>query len=316
MTELTATLSRFFRLPPEQIWARASAVLPPWVTGAMVVVIAWQAAGLAWSLVPVENELPPPQAVAAAAGPAAGQGAGMDVSGIVRAHLFGQYVEEEAEAAIEEFGGELEPTKLNLTLVATIAADDAERARAIIAEGSGNQATQKVLKLGDAIPGGASLHAIELERIILRRSGKLEELRLPRSEDGSGSQRTARAPARRPSQATSVRQVIEQNQASLSDIVRFMPVNQKGQQTGYRVYPGRMRQQFTRLGLRPGDLVTHVNGTALDDPSKGMELLREMGDATQVSVQVTRNGQPTTIELDMSDLDMSANGRNARFSTR
>jgi general secretion pathway protein C len=70
-----------------------------------------------------------------------------------------------------------------------------------------------------------------------------------------------------------------------------------GQQRGYRVYPGRNRQQFSKLGLMPGDLVTAINGTPLDDPARGMEILQSMNSAAQVTVTVERNGQSTQINI-------------------
>ena len=45
-----------------------------------------------------------------------------------------------------------------------------------------------------------------------------------------------------------------------------------GKLRGMRVYPGTNAQAFNRLGLRPGDLVTAINGTTLDDQT------RERGD--------------------------------------
>ena len=54
--------------------------------------------------------------------------------------------------------------------------------------------------------------------------------------------------------------------------------------------PAATAQQFTRLGLMPGDLVTAINGTPLDDPSRGMEILQSMNCAAEVTVTVERNG--------------------------
>ena len=66
-------------------------------------------------------------------------------------------------------------TQLNLKLKGTIAASVDQESMAIIAEGNGDE---KVYEIGDAIPGGASIHAIRLDRVILERAGRLEELRL------------------------------------------------------------------------------------------------------------------------------------------
>ena len=75
-----------------------------------------------------------------------------------------------------------------------------------------------------------------------------------------------------------------------------------GKMKGYRVFPGRNRQQFIALGLRPGDLVTAVNGVALDDPARGMEIFQTIGDASQISVTVERAGQRQDLSLNLADL--------------
>ena len=193
-------------------------------------------------------------------------------------------------------------TQLSLELRGTITATDPEKALAIIAERGGDE---KVFAIDDAVPGGASLHSVYTDRVILKRAGRLETLRLPRSED-TGSVRST-APARRasftrPSRAQTVRDA----SLSLTDVIRPQPVFKDGQQQGYRVYPGRQRQQFARLGLRPGDLVTQINGMALNDPARGMEIFRGLADATSVSVTVERNGQMEVLTLDTSTLQQAA----------
>ena len=78
-----------------------------------------------------------------------------------------------------------------------------------------------------------------------------------------------------------------------------------GQQQGYRVYPGRNRQQFAALGLRPGDLIKEIDGQALTDPTEAMRIFQTLDSADQVSVTVERNGQPEVIVLSTSQLDLS-----------
>lgn len=79
-----------------------------------------------------------------------------------------------------------------------------------------------------------------------------------------------------------------------------------GQLKGYRVYPGRDRRTFAALGLRPGDLVTDINGQPLDDLQSGMEIFRNLGDATQVTVTIERNGSAMVLTLDASQFDNAA----------
>jgi general secretion pathway protein C len=83
-----------------------------------------------------------------------------------------------------------------------------------------------------------------------------------------------------------------------------------GQQRGYRVYPGRNRQQFSKLGLLPGDLVTAINGTPLDDASRGMEVLQTMNSAANVTVTVERNGE--TVQVNINNAQIAADAAAAQ----
>jgi general secretion pathway protein C len=73
-----------------------------------------------------------------------------------------------------------------------------------------------------------------------------------------------------------------------------------GELKGYRVYPGRDRRKFASLGLRPGDLVTDINGQPLNDLQSGMEVFKNLGNATELTVTIERNGSPMALTLDTS----------------
>jgi general secretion pathway protein C len=77
-----------------------------------------------------------------------------------------------------------------------------------------------------------------------------------------------------------------------------------GEQVGYRVYPGRNRQQFAALGLRPGDLIKDIDGQSLTDPAQAVQVFETLGTAQQVTLTVERNGQPQSIILKTSQLDL------------
>jgi len=275
-------------------------VLPPWICLLLVVVIGWQLARVAWLLVPsAEPEgLPPVQAGARTTPETTGTGVSIDR--IVGAELFGKATADAPVVVTEQ--EDAPDTQLSLELKGTVAASDAGRALAIISERGG---AERVYFVGDAIPGGASLHAVYPDRVLLRRAGRLEALRLPRSDEAVGARpaRAAPAPARTPGpRAATVQEVVRQGAAALTEIIRPQPVFKDGRQQGYRVYPGRQRQQFAQLGLRPGDLVTQINGMALDDPARGMEIFRSLADATSVTVTVDRNGEITMLTLDTAAL--------------
>ncbi len=114
----------------------------------------------------------------------------------------------------------------------------------------------------------------------------------------------ARRPAARSGER--LRQLAAENPGAITEILRPQPVFANGEQRGYRVYPGRNRTQFSRLGLLPGDLVTAINGTPLDDPARGMEIMQTMNSATDVTVTVERNGQTTQININNAQVAAEA----------
>jgi general secretion pathway protein C len=150
------------------------------------------------------------------------------------------------------------------------------------------------------------------DRAILDTGGKLEKLVLPRAS----TPETAFAPPVQTAApdgqfAANLRRIAETNPSMFAEIVRPQPVIANGAQRGYRVYPGRNRQQFAKLGLEPGDLVLSINGTPLDDPQRGMEIFNTMGSADQVTVTVERAGQMQELTLNTGLISLPGGGNPA-----
>ena len=270
----------------------------------LAALIAWSLAGLVWSLFPSRPDSPIAGALntqTSSTGPISRSTT--DVSPTINAHLFGVATEEPEETvAVELDTSQIRDTDEPLTLRGTLAADSETDAIAIIAEGR----EENVFRLKETIKRGVTLHAVQKTQVILNVNGSLEALRLP--EESSPA---ARAPARtarqtrRAANMPSVSQVLPQNATSFTQIISPRPYYVGGQQRGYRVYPGKDRRQFTKLGLRPGDIVTEINGTPLTNPTQGAQIFNSLGDAQSVSVTLERNGKPQTLTLDVNQLDLS-----------
>jgi general secretion pathway protein C len=202
-------------------------------------------------------------------------------------------------------------TQLNLELRGAVAAADERFAHAIIADGSG---TEKVYFLKDSVPGGAVLQRVQPDRVILNRGGVLEALLLPKeSGNGSSNPATARRNAQpqslaRRNQAPSMQEVVAQNAGGMSEIIRPQPFMPNGELKGYRIYPGRNREQFVGLGLQAGDLVTEINGMTLNNPAQSMEMWRSLADTTQVTLTIEREGQAQTLTLDTTQVAAAGAG--------
>ena len=82
--------------------------------------------------------------------------------------------------------------------------------------------------------------------------------------------------------------------------------NTAGRLRGFRAYPGRNRAAFGRLGLRPGDLVTAINGTPLDDPQRSQEVLNTIQSSERATVTIERAGQKQDITLNIAQVATQA----------
>ena len=207
----------------------------------------------------------------------------------------------------------IQETRLNLTLLGVISSDEKVFGKAIISDPSGGE---DYYSLGMMVPGGASVQEIHADHVILKRNNRLEILRLPQ-EEALGVNMSASIPrpvqlpvdiASRRMQRSMVaapttmeqkstgallvelRDTLTSNPQNLADVIRTDPVRDGSNFMGYRINPGPDRQVLARFGLRPGDIVTTVNGIRLDSPAKGLELLQRLQTAKQMNFEVLRSG--------------------------
>lgn len=90
-----------------------------------------------------------------------------------------------------------------------------------------------------------------------------------------------------------------------SDLLRPTPYFVNGKIKGYRVYPGSDRQGFRELQLRPGDLITEINGQPLDDSTAAMELFEKAISGQPAQFTALRDDEPTTIEINVDQSDLA-----------
>ncbi len=183
--------------------------------------------------------------------------------------------------------------------------DAADSAAVIVAKGK-----QELFQVGDTIPVGnqVTLSRVLLDRVILDNNGNYESLWLyddDKSSGGAMERRRSRPGRDRVSDmrdnsritdmAESYRERLMDNPSSLAQVIRIAPVQENGEMIGYRISPGKDREQFQALGLKPGDVVTSINGIQLNEPSNALEIYKLMRSATEASFTIDRNGSPVEI---------------------
>jgi type II secretion system protein C len=83
-------------------------------------------------------------------------------------------------------------------------------------------------------------------------------------------------------------------------------VFENGRLRGMRVNPGPNAAAFARLGLRPNDIVTAINGTPLDDQAQSNDVFNSLSGSGQARVTVLRNGREQELSLNVADIASEA----------
>jgi general secretion pathway protein C len=218
-----------------------------------------------------------------------------DVNEILAAHLFGS-------AEVAPVSGEDAPrTRVALILAGTLAVSDPTQGLAIVGE---TAQSGRLYAVGAMLPGGVKLHEVYTDRVVLDRDGNLETLPMPRQLNGGKGAVAMSPPATvgEPGIAENVQKLIAQGPEVIGEILRPMPMYAGGQLKGFRVFAGRDRTKFAKLGLHAGDVVTQINGVPLSDAQRGMEILRGLGNGGSAQVTIERGGATTQLTIDASQL--------------
>jgi general secretion pathway protein C len=262
---------------------------PRIATWVLAVAVAAQAALIVTDLAGAGRQRPVPASHAPV------QSHTLDVAAITNAHFFG---------VATEPSGPPKQTDIPLVLTGTIAGSDPQNGLAILGQ---TAQTARVYAVGDNIPGGVKLHSVYSDHVLIDRNGQLESLNLPRQlNSGNAPPPTTAALQGDNASIERMRRMITEQPGLLADVLRPQPVMDHGRMNGFRVYPGRNRMAFMRLGLRPGDQVTAINGTPLDDRDRGEQILHTLSSSTEARVTVIRNGQQQDLNLNIAQVEQEA----------
>jgi general secretion pathway protein C len=165
---------------------------------------------------------------------------------------------------------------------------------------------------GDALPGAGNivLDSIAADHVIVDNNGRKEALWLDASpasnRTGTGRSAPTPPPGAVPLEITGVlggrtAEGLPVVAATLSEIIKVQPAQENGQLIGYRLSPGEKLREFVQLGLETNDVVTQVNGLALNDMANMPKLYALMNEATEVSFLLLREGKPMTLQFALTD---------------
>ena len=195
-------------------------------------------------------------------------------------------------------------TQLRLTLRGALASGDRALARAIIADQSGKEDQYAI---GSMLPGNAELSEIYPDRVILKRNGRYETLRLPDDTGAVGrapglstapaALRNTRSPAER------LRAVRDQLRNKPNTISKVLRANRKsddsGNIIGYELMPGTSPDLFREVGFEEGDVVIQINDLSLAEPGNDGKALAVLYSGEPVTLKLLRNGQEQNMTLEV-----------------
>ena len=293
-------------LPLNPAWSRP---LVGAATVVLVVILGWMAAGLTWLVLEPDSRLARDTGVVqtpeATGGTGADEAAGEDgESGFARAArvaLFGEpQVREEVPVTAPE-------TRLRLRLLG-VSSTAGDGGVAVI---SVNNDPAALYRPGDDIGDGmATVRRVEPHQVILERDGRFEALRLPRGEDlrgegvaeGSRRQGADSRPHRGEEPAPRIsRDRWMRDPQQLAEVVQAEPVMRGGRLHGIRVQPRRNQREFARAGLRPGDIITSIDGQAVGSIENPQSLVESLQGSSQINLVVERGGNTVPLTVELSD---------------
>ncbi len=288
-------------MPWGEIKLKVNKHLPKFVFIVLVLLITQTFAELTWSFFS-----PTQETIKHQVGRVKTVAAGASLKEVGSYHLFGNA---KSQTVVQQKIIDAPETRLRLDLKGVFASTNAREALAIISTSKGKDKTYHV---GDKVTGGAALHAVYADRVILKRNGKLETLRLPKAKvDSKAFYRSSSSKVKplnmskpaiiqsgqvQAQQLRKMRDTLLKDPAKIWQQVRINPVMKNGKIQGYTLAhndQGLMKA----LNIRNTDIITGINGQPLSDPATLYGLMNSLSDQQSLELTIVRNGQQQTIQL-------------------
>jgi len=304
----------FQDIPWQELTLKVNKLLPTWVLVVLSILLVQTAAEITWKLItPAEDK---PLTIKMSTPPSFTRTKKASLNEVSQYHLFG---DAKKQPLAQQKIIEAPETRLRLNLKGVFATSESANALAIISSGKNKD---KTYHIGDKVIGGALLHAVYADRVILKRNGQLETLRLPkpkvdnknfskvslnnkrmltnlRATTQTADKKLAQVPSQNLSQQQQLRQMRDtllKDPAKIWQQVRINPVMENGKVKGYTMMHNDQKL-MKALNIRNTDIITSINGQPLSDPATLYGLMSSLSDQQSLELAILRNGQPQSIQL-------------------
>ncbi|BDG08978.1 hypothetical protein AMPC_20910 [Anaeromyxobacter paludicola] len=99
------------------------------------------------------------------------------------------------------------------------------------------------------------------------------------------------------------RSVLDQslsNMSSLATQARMVPNFKNGVANGFKLFSIQPNSLYASVGIENGDVVTKINGYEINSPDKALEVYQKLKEASHISLELERNGQPIRKEYNVT----------------
>lgn len=197
-------------------------------------------------------------------------------------------------AALGEEGQASQRT--DLTLFGTLVAGS--KSTALIRVG----AESALYHLDEQIPGGGRVEEIRRNQVTIRYQDRSQAIlsmyeETPRRAENPSSPEGSDVRSVGENRWKVAQSVAEEAREDIGEQLRLAQLEPRlvqGQTVGFLVRKLNPRSLLVQMGLRRGDVVLQVNDMKLDSPEKALQVLQQLREARQLSVDVERAGKPMT----------------------
>ncbi len=271
----------------------------------LVCLLAYQTAGLSWRLIEPAREM---VAAAVSTMPLTSVSReSIELAPLLDAALLGTISVATAQPVVTEISPKVVRSRQNIKLIGVVLGSGEQPSVAILNINN----SQRVYSPGDLLGQSSSskLLQVQVDRVVILVDGRQEFIELSDLNKGSGGVNPVAVSAEPlPSQIDltqsqlkhlvgDYRTKVVSDPLSFGRFVQLSPYVENNRVVGYRLNAGRDRRLFSALGLKPGDLVTHVNHLDLADPGNLSKLIELVGNGGSLQVGIRRGSESIDVDV-------------------
>lgn len=195
-----------------------------------------------------------------------------------------------------------------MTLYGTVVAQ--MKSLALIASGT----DLAIYPLQGELASGGRIEEIYRKRVVIRNpDGTTTNLEIRETPDTTSTAPSASSPSPTKENAAGIRQIdenkwviaretVEMTRQNLGDELRLAQMSPRvigGQTSGFTINTMQGRSILNKIGLRRGDVILKVNDMALTSPEKALQILQQLREARQITIDVERRGKPVNFAYEL-----------------